>query len=91
MTGNMTEAASCAWCGRPFIPRATGGKRQIFCRPACRRGSDAAGRRWVAEAIASGTLTIAALRSGYPATRALAPEAVSPASVPRLGSLSLSR
>jgi hypothetical protein len=81
MTDNMTEAASCAWCGRAFIPRATGGKRQVFCRPACRRGFDAAGRRWVSEAIASGMLTVEALRNGAAATRALAPGAISPAPI----------
>jgi hypothetical protein len=88
MTGNMTEAASCAWCGRPFIPRATGGKRQVFCRPACRRGFDAAGRRWVAEAIATGTLTLDALRNGAATTRAFLPGAISPAPIsePREGS-----
>jgi hypothetical protein len=62
----------CAWCGRAFLPGATGAKRQTFCRLACRRAFDAAGRRWVAEAIASGVLTVEALRSGPGATRALA-------------------
>jgi hypothetical protein len=61
----------CAWCGRAFAPGATGGKPQVFCRPACRRAFDASGRRWIAEAIAAGTLTVDALRNGYAATRAL--------------------
>jgi hypothetical protein len=78
----MTEAVFCVWCSHAFIPRATGGKRQVFCRPACRRGFDAAGRRWVAEAIASGTLTLDALRNGAAATRALLPMAISPAAIP---------
>jgi hypothetical protein len=39
------------WCGNAFLPRATGGKRQVFCRPACRRAFDAAGRRRVAAAL----------------------------------------
>jgi hypothetical protein len=43
----------CLWCGNGFTPRRDGGKRQVFCCPACRRAFDAAGRRWVAEAIAS--------------------------------------
>ena len=73
----MTEAASCAWCSHPFRPRATGGHAQRFCRPVCRRAFDAAGRRWVADAISGGTLTVAALRSGYAATRALVAEAIS--------------
>ena len=33
-----------------------GGKEQRFCRPVCRRAYDAAGRRFVAEAIACGLL-----------------------------------
>jgi hypothetical protein len=78
----MTEAASCAWCGRAFIPRATGGKRQVFCRPACRRDFDAAGRRWVADAIAAGVLTVGTIRNGDAATRALLAGAISPAPVP---------
>jgi hypothetical protein len=81
MTGNMIDTASCAWCGRAFIPRATGGKRQVFCRPACRRGFDAAGRRWMSEAIASGTLTVDALRNGAAATRALLSGVISPAPI----------
>jgi len=42
------SVTKCLWCGRAFTPRATGGKAQRFCRPACRRAFDAAGRRWVA-------------------------------------------
>jgi hypothetical protein len=81
MTGTTTEAMSCAWCGRAFLPRATGGKRQVFCRPVCRRTFEAAGRRWVTEAIASGILTVDALRSGAATTRALLAEAISPAPI----------
>jgi hypothetical protein len=75
---------TCIWCGRAFIPRATGGKRQVFCRPVCRRGFDAAGRRWVADAISTGMLTIDGLRNGAAATRALLQGAISPAPIPRL-------
>jgi hypothetical protein len=71
----------CLWCGSGFAPRSDGGKRQLFCRPACRRGFDAAGRRWVAEAIATRVLTVDALRNGPAATRALVPAAASPATV----------
>ena len=39
---------------RAFLPGATGAKRQTFCRLACRRAFDAAGRRWVAEATPAG-------------------------------------
>jgi hypothetical protein len=83
MVGNMTDAASCAWCGRAFMPRTTGGKRQVFCRPACRRSFDAAGRRWVAEAIAAGTLNLDELRNCAAGTRALLPAPISPAPIGR--------
>jgi hypothetical protein len=71
----MTEAVVliCVWCGRAFAPRRDGGKRQVFCRPVCRRAFDAAGRRWVADAIASGMLTVDGLRNGPATTRALLP------------------
>ena len=72
---------ACAWCGGAFTPRTTGGHAQRFCRPACRRAFDEAGRRWVAEAIASGMLTLDSLRNGPPATRALLPKAISAARV----------
>ena len=49
----------------------------MFCRSACRRAFDAAGRRWVAEAIAGGMLTVDAPRNGAAATRALLPGAIS--------------
>jgi hypothetical protein len=69
----------CLWCGKGFTPRRDGGRRQVFCRPVCRRGFDAAGRRWVADAIVTGTLSLDALRNGSAATRALLPGAVSAA------------
>jgi hypothetical protein len=74
----MTEAESCAWCDHTFRPRVTGGHPQRFCRPACRRAFDAAGRRWVAEAIAAGTLTLDELRNASVATRGLLPAAILP-------------
>jgi hypothetical protein len=40
-------------CTRAFAPRTTGGHAQQFCRSDCRRAYDAAGRRWVARAIAN--------------------------------------
>jgi hypothetical protein len=61
----------CLWCRKPFTPRRDGGKPQVFCRPACRRDFDTAGRRWVAEALATGMLTVDALKNGPAATRAL--------------------
>jgi hypothetical protein len=64
---------ACPWCGRTFTPRSTGGHTQRYCAEACRRSFDAAGRRWVTEALACGLLTIEALRNGAAATRALLP------------------
>lgn len=73
----MTMTTTCRWCGRAFAPRGSG-KAQHFCRPACRRALDAAGRRYVAEALGSGVLTIADLESGPAATCALAEEGKEP-------------
>jgi hypothetical protein len=75
----MTKAALtlCAWCGRPYQERRTGGRTQRFCRPSCRRSFHAAVRAWALDAIAHGTLTLAEVRSGAAATRALLPTAMS--------------
>jgi hypothetical protein len=67
-----STAGACPWCGSNFEPRRDGGKVQRFCRPACRRAFDAAARRWVADALAAGTVTIADVRDGSATTRALA-------------------
>jgi hypothetical protein len=78
----IKEASTlCAWCGRPFQERQTGGRTQRFCRPSCRRSFHAAVRSWALDAIADGTLTLAEVRSGAVATRALLPTAISPAPV----------
>ena len=71
----------CLWCGKGFTPRRDGGKAQRFCRSACRRDFDAAGRRWVAAAIGAGVLTVDALNIDATATRALVPAATSPVPV----------
>jgi hypothetical protein len=76
-----TAGSTCGWCSKAFAPRRDGGKPQLFCRPACRRAFDAGGRRWVADAIAGGVLTLDALRNGFATTRALLPVAISPASI----------
>jgi hypothetical protein len=73
----------CLWCGSRFERRNDGGRAQRFCRPACRRALDAAGRRWIAGALASGALTSDMLRNGSPAIRALVPGVEAP--VPALG------
>jgi len=58
--GQVSETGqlSCAWCQRGFAPRADGGRKQRFCSERCRRAFDAGGRRWVAAALAEGTLTV---------------------------------
>jgi len=67
------------WLVRQGVrPRTTGGKPQTFCREACRRTFDAAGRRWIAAAVAEGSLTVAALKNAPNARRPLLPRAVSP-------------
>jgi hypothetical protein len=78
----IVVVTACFWCGKNFKPRANGGKTQRFCRPLCRRVFDAAGRRWVAEAIAAGTLTIGMLRNDSATTRALTGIAGPPAAAP---------
>jgi hypothetical protein len=76
---------SCLWCKRGFTPRRDGGKEQRFCSPTCRYALDAAGRRWIAVALASGALTLDHLRSGSLTTRALLSGAISPQPVPEAG------
>jgi len=63
--------STCRWCGRAFTPRKNGGKPQYFCRSSCRRALDAAGRRWIAAALADGRVTTEALHSRLTETRAL--------------------
>jgi len=72
----------CQWCDGSFEPRSDGGKAQRFCRPACRRALDAAGRRLITAALASGTLTIVGLKDGSAATRALLAGAISAVPIP---------
>ena len=77
-----TEANGCSlWCGSRLGGRNDGDKAQRFCRPACRRALDAAGRRWIAGALASGALSSGDVRNGSLTTRALLPcaEAQAPA------------
>ena len=78
---NEAPGSICGWCEKGFTPRRDGGKRQVFCRPACRRAFDAAGRRFVAEAITCGLLSLDQIRNGAAATRALLPGAISPAPI----------
>ena len=52
----------CIWCGDPFTPRATGGKRQRFCSEQCRRAFDSGCRAWGKQFLSSGLLPVAALK-----------------------------
>jgi hypothetical protein len=81
MTATPPDDHVCLWCGREFTARCDGGKAQRFCRPACRRAFHAAARTWALDAIASGRLTVAEIRNGPPAPRALPPAGISPAPV----------
>ena len=80
--------AGCLWCGKHFKPR-RGGSPRVFCAPSCRVAYHSACRRWAEKAIATGTLTVAALRNGDAAACTLLPggETLSPepgaAEVPR--------
>jgi len=85
--GSIETTRVCLWCGKGFTPRATGGKPQAFCRPACRRAFDASGRRWVSVAIATGVLTVDGLRNDPAATRALPKSGNRPPLLPDIGSV----
>ena len=52
----------CMWCGEPFAPRKTGGKRQRFCSEQCRRDFDRGCRAWVKQFVSSELLPVAALK-----------------------------
>jgi len=67
------SVTKCLWCGRNFTPSTTGGHAQRFCRLPCRRAYDAAGRRFVAEAIACGLLSLDQIRNGAPEACTLLP------------------
>jgi hypothetical protein len=67
----MSETPACSWCNQLFRARHGGGRGQRFCRPSCRRAFHAAARSWALDAIASGALTVADIKSGSAATRAL--------------------
>jgi hypothetical protein len=68
-----TETArGCAWCGTRFRARATGGREQCFCRPACRRDFHSAARSWALAELQAGRVTVGQLRGGPTPTRTLA-------------------
>jgi hypothetical protein len=74
----MSDPLSCPWCDRPFQARRDGGKRQVFCRTACRRAFHAAARNWVLAGLAAGHIAISDIKNGLPATRALPEAPISP-------------
>jgi hypothetical protein len=74
----MSDPLSCPWCDRPFQARRDGGKRQVFCRIACRRAFHAAARNWVLAGLAAGNIAMSDVKNGPPATRALSGRAISP-------------
>ncbi len=79
----MSDAPHCSWCDRPFQARRDGGKRQVFCRTACRRAFHAAARNWVLAGLAAGHIAISDVKNGPPATRALIGRAISPSPTQR--------
>ena len=78
----MSDALRCSWCDRLFRPRQSGGRAQRFCRPRCRQALHAAAQAWALDEIAAGRVTVADLKNGLPATRALLPGTLSPSPVP---------
>ena len=84
----MTAEGSPArrWCGKLFNPRRDGGRARRFCDERCRRALDGAGRQWIADTLKRGMLTVADIKNGPAATRALLPAAASPSAAPEEGS-----
>jgi hypothetical protein len=54
----------CDWCRREFEPLAKNERLQRFCSQSCRRGFEAAARRWVVKALTNGSMSLDALRKG---------------------------
>ena len=50
-------SAICLWCGRVFLPRVTGGRKQRFCCAACRSEFHDCARRWAIAEVDAGRLT----------------------------------
>jgi hypothetical protein len=63
--------ACCAWCGRAFAPRTTGGTEQRFCRAACRNAFWSAARSWVLVAFESGLLSTDVLKAAQSSVHAV--------------------
>jgi hypothetical protein len=58
----MRGAVRCLWCGRRFRPRQTGGKPQRFCCAGHRSRYWGTGRKWLAQAVEAGFISLDDLR-----------------------------
>jgi hypothetical protein len=78
----ISETRTCRRCGEPFMPRRTGGHRQVFCSAGCRRAHDTAARATGRATIDAERATVPGIGSGLQPTRALQE---SPAPLPTIG------
>lgn len=62
---------ACLRCNRSFTPRRSGGHRQRFCSPTCRRAHDAAARATGRATIDAERATVPGIGSGARPMRAL--------------------
>src|ERR1051325_6125143 len=60
----------CLWCGRCFMPRATGGSAQRFCSTGHRQAFWIAARRWTMRAIETGLLSVDCLKAAQASVHA---------------------
>lgn len=66
-------SAICLWCPRVFLPRVTGGRKQRFCSPRCRKEFFECARAWAVAEVEAGRLTPAQLAKGPKANVHVAP------------------
>jgi hypothetical protein len=57
-----TTSTACIWCGRAFIPRTRGRKRQRSCRPTHRSRFWCALRKWASRLFDAGLISIEDLK-----------------------------
>jgi hypothetical protein len=76
---------ACLRCNRSFTPRRSGGHRQRFCSPSCRRAHDAAARATGRATIDAERATVPGFGSGARPTRALGQQFQGPTPVPSGG------
>jgi hypothetical protein len=58
----MKTSMSCAWCGHSFRARQNGGKPQRFCCAGHRSRYWGTGRKWLAQAVEAGFISLDDLR-----------------------------